>query len=399
MSKQKKKEHCLTIKIFFFFRVSPLGYSSSPGRGVCTLQRSSSHMCKPPPPPPIRRTSSISSQNGDSVGPSLSRTSSFKGGTSPMSGVPRVEDDGEDATPHGSVENIPPMPVDQEQHASMDAMAAANCKTDTLRRLQSSPGILRRSTSMSQRDSSTAGGSPMHGSSGSRQQSLFERDPHLRRSLTITSQAERANVLQRINGGSPTKNSVSFAPTVATCPDGSAYKRISTHHVIPVSGGAAVTQLPPVSSSSQQKDKLSPEGEIYGFGKKFKENSRHYFNGEPSNIPSSSNLMGFSYPTTGAPMSQEAIQNQMFLDSLSAKLTGSVQQGSRLNSAQQQQQQQLGPAVNSISSSSQQHHQPQMTSEANFGSSPKSQLNAQIENGAFQLKKTSTVNDRSAPRI
>ena len=294
-----------------------LGYS--PSRGASTLQRSTSQVGKPPPP--IRRTSSISSQNGETspnshTASTLSRTSSFKG---PKPLVNKIDDD---ATPHGSIENISPMPADNP--TSMETI------TETLRRVPGSPGILRRSTSMSQ---SPAAASPVV--------SHFERDPHLRRSLTITNQVERANVLSRLQMG---KNSVTFAPTATvhnTDNAEEAYKRVSTHHVIPVSStGAKIANVPPVPHAVAHKseNKLSPEGEIYGFGRKFRENSRHYFNGEPSNIPS----MSFSYPNSNAnppqqqaaqalPMSQEAIQNQRFLDSLSAKLTGSVQQGQRMS--------------------------------------------------------------------
>lgn len=154
--------------------------------------------------------------------------------------------------------------------------------------------------------------------------------------------------------------------------------RTGTHHVIPVRG-----------------EKLSPEGEIYGFGMRFKESSRQYFDHksppnevstvqvsgtttypEPQPQPQVGQVspirMSVSYPTANdqlpqpprsLAMSKEAIQNQvcmhsamqvscgcdclfllqLFLDSLSAKLTGNKRISSYAASSETSQGPQASP--------------------------------------------------------
>ena len=192
-----------------------------------TLQRSSSHCGRSAPPPPVRRT------------PSMTK--------SPVQGdtLLRIDDD---ETPHGSVENLMPDPLEEM------AQKASNV-AESLHRFHGNSGILRRSTSMSNGPNSP------------------QRDTFSRRSFTMS------------NNNNPGHSSTNTSGN----PDPSRYQRVSTHHIIPIRG-----------------DKPSPDAEIYGFGQKFRENSRQYFKSET------------------APLSKEAIQNQLFLDSLSAKLTDSV---------------------------------------------------------------------------
>jgi len=95
---------------------------------------------------------------------------------------------------------------------------------------------------------------------------------------------------------------VTFAPsaTVLGAPN-ELYSGVGSRHVIPVAGP------PPVPVAVH-----SPEGEVYGFGRRFKEGSRDYFS-----------AIGTAWPSNQRQqMAREQMQNQMFLDSLSAKLTG-----------------------------------------------------------------------------
>lgn len=162
---------------------------------------------------------------------------------------------------------------------------------------------------------------------------------------------------------------VSFAPNVATVMNaggegGASYRRVSTHHVIPVSGGGGAAGGTAFASGSK---KLSPDGEIYGFGMRFRENTRHYFGN-----PHYSGAGPSSLPTV---LSEEAVQNQLFLDQLSAKLTGSPSGAMPVTSA-------LPPPV------------PTPINTIN-----KSKRDAEIENAALRLKRTPSVNDRSAPKL
>ena len=156
----------------------------------------------------------------------------------------------------------------------------------------------------------------------------------------MTSKADRANLIHSLtekisqrmqqNGG----GGASGQPATGS-------SRISTHHVI------SVKQTAPSPASHHKKKPMqtssSPEGEKYGFGVKFKESSKNYFD------------MSASYPN-----SMMSTENQKFLDTLSSRLIGNTTNGN-----------------------------------------PKAELNAEIQaSGTFNLKKTNgIVNDKSAPRF
>ena len=181
-------------------------------------------------------------------------------------------------------------------------------------------------SAVAEQDQLTRGG---HVSGQQAAPAAFDREGFLRRSLTLTSKADRANLIhslterisQRMN------NAASIQPTARVVS--------STHHVIPVN-----------------KQVMSPEGEKYGFGAKFKQSSNQYFD------------MSASYPN---PMN---VENQKFIDSLSTKLLKETTTVSTQNPAAENQQ-----------------HQ-------------KAQLNAEIQNGTFLLKKTNGIHhDKSAPKL
>jgi hypothetical protein len=291
------------------------------------------------------------------------------------------EDD--DATPHGSVENIPNMPNDNEcqyRRNSMEAMAAAR---DTLGRLPVRAGppvsssILTRSTSMS------TSGNPPSAASVTAVSAFGPRDQFARRSLTMSSSVAAAK-------------GVSFAPT-ATVMNGNGneglYKKVSTHHVIPVNAAAPTSATAAGGGRNCPQDKLSPEGEIYGFGVKFKENTRHYFTShhhhQHQSPPDAADAGGYHSGGGGGgghPMSQEAVQNQIFLNQLSAKLTGTVMPS---------------PSSSSLSSAaSTTTLTPTPPPPASAGSTQtKSRLNAEIESATLKLKRTTSISDRSAPKL
>ena len=152
----------------------------------------------------------------------------------------------------------------------------------------------------------------------------FDREGFLRRSLTLTSKADRANLIHSLTERiSQRMNNAAVQPTARV---------VSTHHVIPVN-----------------KQVMSPEGEKYGFGAKFKQSSNQYFD------------MSASYPN---PMN---VENQKFIDSLSTKL--------------------LKETASTQNRTEDQHHQ-------------KAQLNTEIQNGTFLLKKTNGIHhDKSAPKL
>ena len=121
---------------------------------------------------------------------------------------------------------------------------------------------------------------------------------------------------------------------------------VSTHHVIPVN-----------------KQVMSPEGEKYGFGAKFKQSSCQYFD------------MSASYPN---PIK---VENQKFIDSLSTKLMKET------NNA-------AAPNVLNHQSAENNHMHP-----ANHNN-PKTLLNSEIQNGTFHLKKTNGIyQDKSTPKL
>ena len=213
----------------------------------------------------------------------------------------------------------------------------------------------------------------------------MDRESFLRRSLTLTSRADRVNLI----------NSLTERISQRMQQNGG-YSKVSTHHVIPVNGGGPVTasapQQPPsgppaphqqhphhhnnghVNGNNQNKqlnnrDKImSPEGEIYGFGAKFKETSQQYFDMSASYPNSNSNGGG-----AGGSRKIEEVENQKFIDALSSKLLGKPVKNPGNNPA--------GSGGKSTESN-------------------KAQLNAEIQRGSFQLRKTNGIqNDRSAPRF
>ena len=133
-------------------------------------------------------------------------------------------------------------------------------------------------------------------------------------------------------------------PAAATAPTGSGSRISSTHHVISVKSAPPPAAGRPAPAACNRKDNnkqltTSPEGEKYGFGAKFKECSKQYFD------------MSASYPNS------VSMENQKFIDSLSSKLMATTDD-------------------------------------------PKAGLNAEIQSGVFNLKKTNgIVNDKSAPRF
>ena len=216
----------------------------------------------------------------------------------------------------------------------------------------------------------------------------MDRESFLRRSLTLTSRADRVNLI----------NSLTERISQRMQQNGG-YSKVSTHHVIPVNGGgpAPAPQQPTsgpaapahhqphphhnghVNGNNQNKqlnnrDKImSPEGEIYGFGAKFKENSQQYFDMSAS-YPNTSNSNGGVGGGTNSARKMEAVENQKFIDALSSKL--------------------LGKPVNNPGNTNPGTGSGKST-EAN-----KASLNAEIQRGSFQLRKTNGIqNDRSAPRF
>ena len=253
-----------------FLKTSPTPPSQSQPVQPQTASHNST-VCKPPPPP-IRRSSSICSQDSN-------RTSTF-----------RNTNEDEDITPHGSMENVNVLSPNQDR-LSLEAMVAkaSSVASNLTSNFDPNSSTLRRSTSMS-----TNGATPAPPISH------FDRDQFLRRSLTLTSRSDRANLINSLT--ERISQRMNHQGT-----NGSNAK-ISTHHVIPVNGAAlaasavgAPAKSPPVVNQNNNKQP-SPEGEIYGFGAKFKETRQQYFD------------MSASYPSS---MSAE---NQKFLDNLSSKL-------------------------------------------------------------------------------
>jgi len=353
---------------------SPSGGSSnqkmSPSRAF--FHRSVSHnssWAKPPPPPPIRRSSSITSQD------STCRTSTFRTTAS-------ASNDDEDVTPHGSVENVsispppPPAPSCQQtttgvgcsglpgsssqDRLSLEAMVAkASSVASNLIQLDnnhSNNNTMRRSTSLSTKSTvpehvqltriPTAGQLPPPPAGQQLPPPSFDREGFLRRSLTLTSKADRANLIHSLTERiSQRMNNAAVQPPTA--------RVVSTHHVIPVN-----------------KQVMSPEGEKYGFGVKFKESSNQYYD------------MSQSYPN---PMNAMNVENQKFIDSLRTNL---LKQETNPNTNTTVTTSSLNPAENQL------HSQLQ-------GQNPsRNQLNNEIQNGTFHLKKTNGIHhDQSAPKL
>lgn len=173
-----------------------------------------------------------------------------------------MSNDDEDVTPHGSMENVNSPTQDR---LSLEAMVAkASNVASNLITLNGGDSTMRRSTSLSTKSAVE--------SSAETPKQNFDRDQFLRRSLTLTSKTDRANLIhtltERISQRMQQNNHVT---------------------VIPVKSGAGAT---------------SPEGEKYGFGAKFKHSSKAYFD------------MSASYPNAGS-MTNE---NKKFIDNLSSKL-------------------------------------------------------------------------------
>lgn len=284
--------------------------SSVSTNGRTSFVRSISANSGRPPPPPIRRSSSISSQDD------CSRPHSFK--------PPLTEED--DITPHGSVENVSiASPPPGEDRLSLEAMVAkASCVASNLANFEGG-----QNTTSSTEDLNFPPPPPPQMSS-----SFMDRDQFLRRSLTLTSRADRVNLINSLTERISQRMS---------------QQQQNNKLVIAVNGAIPSASTAPevnkqlrsadVKVSKQPKSAASPEGEIYGFGMQFRESSKQYFD------------MSASYPTS------ETVENQKFLDALSSKL--------------------LGKPIES-----------------------KSRLNAEIQSGSFNLRKTNgIVNDKSAPRF
>lgn len=222
---------------------------------------------KPPPPPPIRRSSSITSQ--DSL-------STFRTSTHNM-----MSNEDEDVTPHGSMENVnvsssTTTPTSQDR-LSLEAMVAkASNVASNLIHLENNGAnnnTMRRSTSLS-----TKAEKPAQVNSG---QQTFDREQFLRKSLTLTSKADRANLINTLTERISQRMQQQQLSNNVT--------------VIPVNGS---------ENGKQTASVPSPEGEKYGFGAKFKQSSKQYFD------------MSASYPNN----SMMTLENQKFIDNLSSKL-------------------------------------------------------------------------------
>ena len=108
---------------------------------------------------------------------------------------------------------------------------------------------------------------------------------------------------------------------------------------------------------------MSPEGEKYGFGVKFKESSNQYYD------------MSASYPNGGM-----NVENQRFIDSLRTNL---LKQDTNPNTT---------VTTSSLNQSAENQLQLQNPS--------RNQLNNEIQNGTFHLKKTNGIHhDQSAPKL
>lgn len=236
---------------------------------------------RPPPPcPPIRRSSSISSQ--DDCRPT------FK---------PPLNDEDE-ATPHGSIENVSIVSPTGEDRLSLEAMVAkASCVASTLINFDKS----KKSTAAT--DDFPPPPPPQMTSS------FMDRDQFLRRSLTLTSRADRVNLINSLTERISQRMSQQQQQNNKLV--------ISVNGAIPATSAEVTVNKQLKSAASQQpaKSVASPEGEIYGFGMQFRESSKQYFD------------MSASYPTS------EAVENQKFLDALSSKLLGkpAVESQSKLN--------------------------------------------------------------------
>lgn len=178
------------------------------------------------------------------------------------------------------------------------------------------------------------------------QQPSFDREGFLRRSLTLTSKADRANLIHSLTERiSQRMNNAAVQPPTA--------RVVSTHHVIPVN-----------------KQVMSPEGEKYGFGVKFKESSNQYYD------------MSASYPNGGM-----NVENQRFIDSLRTNL---LKQDTNPNTNNTVTTSSLNPATN----------QPQNSSQNQLQNPSRNLLNNEIQNGTFHLKKTNGIHhDQSAPKL
>ncbi len=354
--------------------------SMSHNNGVSAASAASN---KPPPPPPVRRSSSISAQDVQEA--ILTRTSSFRSNNA---------NDTEDATPHGSVENVNIIsPTNGEDRLSLEAMVAkASDVASNLMRMDNAAGGMKRSNSEQQQSSpqKSAIPPPMSTSGG-----FIDRDSLLRRSLTLTSRTDRASLIsslterisQRMQANKASFNPASAATSNSGPPSlqnnhqnsvADRYNKVGTRHVITVngpakSGSSGINGNANVNGNSNGNNKKagSPEGEIYGFGNKFKETTKHYFD------------MSASYPNT------ESVENQRFLDALSTKLIGKPVNAVTPTVPP------AAPAPPPPSSN--------LTANGNPIKDPamaKSKLNAEITSGSFNLRKTNGIaNDRSAPKF
>jgi hypothetical protein len=234
------------------------------------------------------------------------------------------------------------------------------------------------------------------------------------------------------------------------------YKTSGTRQIIPVNGANGNlnnlgSRKNPINIDGEKTQKLSPEAEMYGFGEKFRENRKNYFN-QSSNISVNNNnslsrcqsqhstFISTSYPNDKNPTihrdvasfstPEVILQNQSFLDSLSAKLSigGNIKSQSPSNTQTQvsvnHTKSKWPPtqsSVNQISNSI-----PSMQRSPSFGSvkldnvttknnvatnmntelntipnsTNKNKVHTEIERGAFNLRKTNgIIHDRSAPKL
>ena len=113
---------------------------------------------------------------------------------------------------------------------------------------------------------------------------------------------------------------------------------------------------------------MSPEGEKYGFGVKFKESSNQYYD------------MSASYPNGGM-----NVENQRFIDSLRTNLL----------------KQDTNPNTTVTTSSLNQSAENQLQQNSQLLQNPsRNLLNNEIQNGTFHLKKTNGIHhDQSAPKL
>lgn len=198
-----------------------------------------------------------------------------------------MSNEDEDVTPHGSMENVnvssTTTPTTQDR-LSLEAMVAkASNVASNLIHLENNGKVAKSPTSNNTMRRSTSLSTKAEKPQLVHSTQSFDREQFLRKSLTLTSKADRANLINTLTERISQRMQQQQQQNVT---------------VIPVNGSG-------VSGSKQTAAVASPEGEKYGFGAKFKQSSKQYFD------------MSASYPNNSQVMT---LENQKFIDNLSSKL-------------------------------------------------------------------------------